>query len=106
MIHIHLGFKQFAYIHIHVCCVYGKTQRDIMQGITEELGPELIEEGFIHNMLEQISHTTHMCGTYALVLPNLKVQLPLQDHHAKLDIKIEMETIGVHDILVQGSKKM
>lgn len=44
-------------------------------------------------MLEQVSHTTHMCGTYALVLPNLKVQLPLQDHHAKLDIKIEMETI-------------
>lgn len=53
----------------------------------------MIEEGFIHNMLEQVSHTTHMCGTYALVLPNLKVQLPLQDHHAKLDIKIEMETI-------------
>jgi hypothetical protein len=44
-------------------------------------------------MLEQVSHATHMCGTYALVLPNLKVQLPLQDHHAKLDIKIEMETI-------------
>ncbi len=64
-----------------------------MQGIKEELGPELIEEGFIHNMLEQVSHATHMCGTYALVLPNLKVQLPLQDHHAKLDIKIEMETI-------------